>query len=127
MNRLLILPLLLLLAGCSNQTARQTYKHQAALYNGASLGIFAADVAGKLPADAKSDVVKYQDAARARLLEARAWLVANPALADVPGVVPPSLDLTKAAVDVLRKYVRRYLIGLPPLVPMDVPGQVEAE
>jgi hypothetical protein len=115
------------LVGCSNLTPNQQYRHSAAIYNGASLGIFAADVAGKLPAEAKADVVKYQDAARDRLLEARAWLVANPALADVPGVVPPSLDLTKAAVDVLRRYVRRYLIGLPPLVPMDVPGQVEAE
>jgi hypothetical protein len=66
--------------------------------------------------------VQVQDEARSRILEASAWIQANPALADVPGVVPPSLDPMRIAVAKLRELARRYFVGLPPLVPMDVPA-----
>jgi hypothetical protein len=117
----LIIPLLIL-AGCSNQTPRQTYRTSAALYNASSLALAVADRAGDIPPRAKDDVVAVQDEARAWILEASAWIQANPALADVPGVVPPSLDPMRIAVAKLRELARRYFVGLPPLVPMDVPA-----
>ena len=116
---LLVLAVALLLGGCSNLTPRQNYRLDRDAYVIADVVLTAGVVAHKIPAADVPVIQAGLGVANQRLADAAVWIAANPALADTPGVYPPSLDPLKAAIDVLNGYLLKYalLAPLPPAVP----------
>lgn len=112
------------MGGCTNQTPRQIYRAEAGLYNASALGFAVARARGDVPSSVVKEVQPQLDDAAKSIRIAGAWISANPQLANVPGALPPELTLMRQAVDrarsIARRYIAKYLIGLPEFVPFDV-------
>ncbi len=97
----LALVMLMGMSGCSNMTpneqfdlAHDGYKAKILAYDG---GIISGKLTPPVAEIAKTNILNlYAD-----LVQAEAWLVSNSALANVPGIKIPSLDLKKRLFDAL--------------------------
>ncbi len=117
---LLVLATLLItaLAGCAS-TPSQQYRIDAALYNGASIGLGIAHKEGKIKEPTWVKITGVMSEAKSHLIDAYAWLQANPNLANVPGYTLPALDPAGVAIGILLSYVNDF--ELVPLVPPSPP------
>lgn len=99
--------------GCSNLTPQQAYDIDRASIIGADVALTIAVNTGKIPATAVPQIQKDMGVATANLAAFKAWLAANPNLANTIGVYPAELGLAGTATQILLEYVTQYSLIVP--------------
>lgn len=120
---LLVMAMGLLMGGCSNLTPSQTYKIDYGLYVAANVGLSAAVKTGKVPSTEVPAIQAALQSASQKLTAGRAWIVANPQLANTVGVYPAEFTALSAVLDILHERLAKYTLLAPlPLAPPTPPA-----
>ena len=113
LSLLAVVLLMTFTCGCSNMTPAQVYRADAALYVIADVGATAGVAANKIPASDVPAVKVGLGVAKRNLDALRAWIAANPNLANTIGVTPAELTATEAAIEILSGYIAKYSLLAP--------------